>query len=84
MQISCQGYSQKLPVLLDLILEELANFKVKPDRFAVIAEAVAREYANVAYQQPYQWAMYRAEVKLLCQFRFKIHNLLLLEPPDKL
>lgn len=31
-------------------------------RFAVMSEAVAREYANLAYQQPYQWAMYKAEV----------------------
>lgn len=66
-QVSCQGYSQKLPVLLGLILDDLANFKVKPDRFAVVAEALAREYANVAYQQPYQWAMYRAEVRAQVQ-----------------
>jgi hypothetical protein len=32
-------------------------------RFAVVSEAVAREYANLAYQQPYQWAMYKAEVR---------------------
>lgn len=62
LQLSCQGYSEKLPVLLGLLLEELANFKVKPERFAVVKEAVAREYANTAYQQPYQWAMYRSEV----------------------
>eukprot|EP00879_Flechtneria_rotunda_P027944 GHRR01030004.1.p1 GENE.GHRR01030004.1~~GHRR01030004.1.p1 ORF type:complete len:114 (-),score=21.73 GHRR01030004.1:319-660(-) len=62
MQVSCQGYSQKLPVLLDLLLDQLAAFVVKPDRFAVVQEALAREYANTAYQQPYQWAMYRAEV----------------------
>ncbi|WIA09647.1 hypothetical protein OEZ85_009034 [Tetradesmus obliquus] len=63
-QLSCQGYSEKLPVLLGLLLEELANFKVKPERFAVVKEAVAREYANTAYQQPYQWAMYRSELLL--------------------
>ncbi|WIA29727.1 hypothetical protein OEZ86_012206 [Tetradesmus obliquus] len=63
-QLSCQGYSEKLPVLLGLLLGELANFKVKPERFAVVKEAVAREYANTAYQQPYQWAMYRSELLL--------------------
>jgi secreted Zn-dependent insulinase-like peptidase len=62
LQLSCQGYSEKLPVLLGLLLDELGKFKVKPERFAVAAEAVAREYANTAYQQPYQWAMYRSEV----------------------
>lgn len=62
-QLSVQGYSEKLPVLLDLLLDSLAAFTVKPDRFAVMAEAAGREYANVAFQQVYQWAMYRAEVR---------------------
>jgi secreted Zn-dependent insulinase-like peptidase len=60
--VSVQGYSQKLPVLLDLLLDQLASFSVRPDRFAVMAEAAKREYANIAFQQVYQWAMYRAEV----------------------
>lgn len=62
-QVSVQGYSQKLPVLLDLLVDQLASFSVKPERFAVMAEAAQREYANVAFQQVYQWAMYRAEVR---------------------
>jgi hypothetical protein len=49
-------------VLLDLLVDQLAAFRVKPERFAVMAEAAQREYANVAFQQVYQWAMYRAEV----------------------
>jgi hypothetical protein len=32
-------------------------------RFAVVSEALSKEYANVRYQQPYQWAMYRNEVR---------------------
>jgi secreted Zn-dependent insulinase-like peptidase len=52
-------------VLLGLLLDELARFTVQPERFAVVAEAVEREYANTAYQQPYQWAMYRSEVSAL-------------------
>jgi hypothetical protein len=60
--VSVQGYSQKLPVLLDMLIDQLAAFRVKPERFAVMAEAAQREYANVAFQQVYQWAMYRAEV----------------------
>jgi hypothetical protein len=62
-QMSVQGYSQKLPVLLDLLVDQLASFSVRPDRFAVMAEAAKREYANIAFQQVYQWAMYRAEVR---------------------
>lgn len=50
-------------MLLDLLLDSLGAFTVKPDRFAVMAEAAGREYANVAFQQVYQWAMYRAEVR---------------------
>jgi hypothetical protein len=33
-QISVQGYSEKLPVLLDLLLDRLATFTVNPERFA--------------------------------------------------
>lgn len=62
--MSVQGYSQKLPVLLGLLVDQLSAFTVRPDRFAVMAEAAAREYANVAFQQVYQWAMYRAEVRV--------------------
>ena len=61
-QIHAAGYNHKLPVLLDLLLDRLAAFQVLPDRFAVVAEALVKEYANVKYQQPYQWAMYRSEV----------------------
>jgi secreted Zn-dependent insulinase-like peptidase len=31
-QVSCHGYSQKLPVLLDMLIDHLANFTVKADR----------------------------------------------------
>lgn len=61
--MSVQGYSQKLPALLDLVVDQLAAFAVRQDRFDVMAEAASREYANVAFQQVYQWAMYKADVR---------------------
>ena len=39
-----------------------APCQVLADRFAVVREEVAKEYANMKYQQPYQWAMYRREL----------------------
>lgn len=33
-----------------------------PERFAVVREALAKEYANVRFGQPYQWALYRLDV----------------------
>jgi insulysin len=62
-QIHAAGYNHKLPVLLDLLLDRLASFDVLPERFSVVAEALVKEYANVKYQQPYQWALYRSEVR---------------------
>ncbi len=55
------GYNDKLPVLLAAVLERVAAVQahVPPDRFAVMAEQLRREYANMAFSQVYSWAMYR-------------------------
>ena len=36
--------------------------QVDPDRFAAVREALAKEYRNVRFSQPYQWALYRLDV----------------------
>jgi secreted Zn-dependent insulinase-like peptidase len=38
--------------------------KVDPERFAAVREALAKEYSNVRYGQPYHWAMYRLDMLL--------------------
>ncbi|KAL8489554.1 hypothetical protein ACS0TY_025459 [Phlomoides rotata] len=57
-QVTVVGYNHKLTILLETVIQRLANFEVKPDRFAVIKELVAKEYQNMKFQQPYQQAMY--------------------------
>ncbi|CBI29843.3 insulin-degrading enzyme-like 1, peroxisomal [Vitis vinifera] len=57
-QVAVTGYNHKLRILLETVVEKIANFKVKPDRFLVIKEMVTKEYQNFKFQQPYQQAMY--------------------------
>ncbi|KAF6158546.1 hypothetical protein GIB67_040060 [Kingdonia uniflora] len=57
-QVTVVGYNHKLRILVDTIVEKIADFKVKPDRYSVIKETVLKEYQNLKFQQPYQQAMY--------------------------
>ncbi|KAK7285599.1 hypothetical protein RJT34_20375 [Clitoria ternatea] len=57
-QLTLFGYNHKLRLLLETIVEKIATFQVKTDRFSVIKEMVTKEYQNFKYQQPYQQAMY--------------------------
>ncbi|XP_034693359.1 insulin-degrading enzyme-like 1, peroxisomal isoform X1 [Vitis riparia] len=56
-QVAMAGYNHKLGILLETVVEKIANFKVKPDRFLVIKELVTKGYQNLKFQQPYQQAM---------------------------
>lgn len=57
-QVTLIGYNDKLRILLQTVVEKIANFKVKPDRFSVIKEMITKEYQNMKFRQPYQQAMY--------------------------
>ncbi|CAI9099928.1 OLC1v1036825C1 [Oldenlandia corymbosa var. corymbosa] len=57
-QVTVVGYNHKLRILLDTVIERIAKFEVKPDRFSVIKELVTKDYQNFKFQQPYQLAMY--------------------------
>ncbi|XP_038693358.1 insulin-degrading enzyme-like 1, peroxisomal isoform X2 [Tripterygium wilfordii] len=57
-QVTVIGYNHKLRILLETVVEKIANFKVNPDRFSVIKEMVTKDYQNFKFQQPYQQAMY--------------------------
>ncbi|RDX69871.1 Insulin-degrading enzyme-like 1, peroxisomal, partial [Mucuna pruriens] len=56
--VTLLGYNHKLRILLETIVQKIATFEVKTDRFSVIKEMVTKEYQNFKYQQPYQQAMY--------------------------
>lgn len=57
-QVTVVGYNHKLKILLETVIEKIANFEVKPDRFLVIKESITKDYQNFKFQQPYQQAMY--------------------------
>ncbi|KAK9921921.1 hypothetical protein M0R45_030414 [Rubus argutus] len=57
-QVTLVGYNHKLGILLETVVEKIASFKVKADRFSVIKEMVTKEYQNFKFQQPYEQAMY--------------------------
>nr|GLL36597.1 Zinc-metallopeptidase, peroxisomal [Ipomoea trifida] len=58
------GYSQKMTILLEKVIDKLLNFEVKPDRFSVIKELRTRKYKNIKCQQPYEQAMYYCSLAL--------------------
>ncbi|KAI3760627.1 hypothetical protein L1987_51025 [Smallanthus sonchifolius] len=63
-QVTLTGYSHKLKILLETVIEKITTFEVKPDRFYVIKELVAKQYENFKFQQPYQQAMYYCSLLL--------------------
>ncbi|KAI3750269.1 hypothetical protein L2E82_20902 [Cichorium intybus] len=63
-QVILTGYSHKLMILFETIIEKITTFEVKPDRFYVIKELVIKEYENYKFQQPYHQAMYNCSLLL--------------------
>ncbi|MCL7040495.1 hypothetical protein MKW94_029754 [Papaver nudicaule] len=57
-QVVVTGYNHKMRILVDKIFEQIQEFKVKPERFAVIKETVLKGYQNCKFEQPYEQAMY--------------------------
>ncbi|KAI8562238.1 hypothetical protein RHMOL_Rhmol03G0019100 [Rhododendron molle] len=66
-QVTVVGYNHKLRILVETVIEKMAKFEVKPERFAVIKEMVAKDYQNFKFQQPYQQAMYYCSLILADQ-----------------
>ena len=52
--IDISGYSDKMSVLLEKVLESMRDLKVEPDRFRIVKERVLRGYRNWDFQQPYR------------------------------
>eukprot|EP00898_Chlorokybus_atmophyticus_P006740 jgi/Chlat1/7067/Chrsp57S06767 len=59
-QVIVWGYNDKLGKLTQTILDHIANFDVREDRFAVIKEKSIKDFGNFKYDQPYQHAIYEA------------------------
>ncbi|KAK6244176.1 hypothetical protein QUC31_010585 [Theobroma cacao] len=63
-EVTLVGYNHKLRILLETVVDKIAKFEVKPDRFSVIKEMVMKDYQNFKFQQPYQQAMYNCSLIL--------------------
>ncbi|ESQ44327.1 hypothetical protein EUTSA_v10005770mg [Eutrema salsugineum] len=55
-ELTLVGFNHKLRILLEAVMQKIAKFEVKPDRFSVIKETVTKAYQNYKFQQPYQQA----------------------------
>ncbi|KAF2203788.1 hypothetical protein GQ43DRAFT_389257 [Delitschia confertaspora ATCC 74209] len=53
LQISVQGYNDKLPVLLEKVLLSIRDLEVREDRFEIIKDRMTRSFRNWDYGQPF-------------------------------
>lgn len=51
--ITVSGYSDKMPVLLEKVLNTMRDLEINEERFAIIKERSLRGYRNWDFQQPY-------------------------------
>ncbi|KAK5154964.1 hypothetical protein LTR04_005901 [Oleoguttula sp. CCFEE 6159] len=53
LEVSVDGYNDKMPVLLEKVLMSMRDLDVKQDRFDIIKERLLRGFRNWNFQQPY-------------------------------
>ncbi|KAI8388880.1 Metalloenzyme, LuxS/M16 peptidase-like protein [Radiomyces spectabilis] len=58
MLLAVGGYSDKLSVLLEKVVQKMRNFEVDPERFKLLKDQLRRSYKNFALEPPYQHALY--------------------------
>ncbi|KAG0597423.1 hypothetical protein M758_UG337100 [Ceratodon purpureus] len=58
LEVVVEGYHDKLMSLTEKIVEKIANFQMKEDRFAFVKEKVGKNYANMRFMQPHGQAHY--------------------------
>ncbi|KAK6232199.1 hypothetical protein SCA6_002272 [Theobroma cacao] len=55
-KVTVFGYNDKLNILLETVVDKIANFEVKRDRFAIIKEMMTKGISNFKYEKPSQLA----------------------------
>ncbi|KMQ45885.1 hypothetical protein HL42_3385 [Trichophyton rubrum] len=53
LEVAIVGYNDKMAVLLEKVLTIMRDLEIKPDRFRIVKERMARGYKNADYQLPY-------------------------------
>ncbi|KAI9226187.1 MAG: Metalloenzyme, LuxS/M16 peptidase-like protein, partial [Piptocephalis tieghemiana] len=56
--LSLEGYNDRMPVLLQKVIQGLREFRPSPERFDLIREQLLRVYRNFSKEAPYQHALY--------------------------
>ncbi|KAI9477913.1 MAG: Metalloenzyme, LuxS/M16 peptidase-like protein [Benjaminiella poitrasii] len=58
MLLAMGGYNDKLPDLLNKVVQKMRDFKVDPERFKLLKDQLSRSYKNFSLEPPYQHALY--------------------------
>jgi insulysin len=58
------GYNDKLPLLLEKIIDKMKNLQIKPERFVIIKEEIKRGFENYFLDEPYQHAVQNMSIAL--------------------
>ncbi|KAI7895156.1 Metalloenzyme, LuxS/M16 peptidase-like protein [Mucor mucedo] len=58
MLLAIGGYNDKLPVLLEKVIQKMRDFQVDPERFKLLKDQLRRSYKNFSLEPPYQHALY--------------------------
>lgn len=58
MLLAMGGYNDKLPVLLEKVIQKMRNFQVDAERFRLLKDQLRRSYKNFSLEPPYQHALY--------------------------
>ncbi|KAG2190397.1 hypothetical protein INT46_004590 [Mucor plumbeus] len=58
MLLAMGGYNDKLPVLLEKVIQKMRDFQVNPERFKLLKDQLRRSYKNFSLEPPYQHALY--------------------------
>lgn len=58
------GYNDKLPLLLEKIIDKMKNLQIKPERFVIIKEEIKRGFENYLLEEPYEHAIQNMAIAL--------------------
>jgi len=56
-ELRVRGYNHKLSILLEKILQRMANLEINEERFVLLREQIHRRFRNFALEQPYRHAL---------------------------
>ncbi|XP_022766682.1 insulin-degrading enzyme-like 1, peroxisomal isoform X2 [Durio zibethinus] len=55
-EVTLDGYNDKVNILLETVIDKIANFEVKPDKFSIIKEMITKDIYNFKFREPYELA----------------------------